>query len=138
MRAAYSKDLKNRMVTCYYVDKNSVPQVARRLMVSIGLVHKVLTCYGKYRMVIDPFKQRTGRLPILSGADLRYVKALFEMRNMLYLDEVQARLYAARGRSLRSRPSDELCKRSGCPVNAYTTTLLNATRSCATTGSSRC
>ncbi|KZV67234.1 hypothetical protein PENSPDRAFT_611708, partial [Peniophora sp. CONT] len=97
MPAAYSEDLKKRIVACYYDDKNSMPQIAHRLKVSLGLVHKVLTLYGKYHMVVDPFSQRTGRLPILTGPDLRYIKALYEMRNTLYLDEVQARLYAARG-----------------------------------------
>ena len=66
-----SDDLKDKIVKWYYEDQETMKEIC-----SIGTVSNVLCLYQEYGEFKDPFRQRTGRPPKLSKADLKFLDAV--------------------------------------------------------------
>ena len=71
-----SDDLKDRIVKWYYEDQETMKEIAVQAWCSIGTVSNVLRLYREYGKFNDPFRQRTGRPPKLSEADLKFLDAI--------------------------------------------------------------
>ena len=54
MVAAYSFDLRERVVWQFYYQGQTMREVADVFNVSVGFVHHVVNLYGKYGLVTDP------------------------------------------------------------------------------------
>jgi len=95
--AALSDDLKNRIVRWYYEEELSYREIRDRAECSIGLISKVLQNHRQYGVVTNPFSRRTGRPPNIADGDVEYIASLLEANPVLYLDELQHRVWATRG-----------------------------------------
>ena len=87
-----SDDLKDKIVKWYYEDQETMKEIAVQARCSIGTVSNVLRLYREYGKFKDPFRQRTGRPPKLSEADLKFLDAIVVANPSLYLDEIQQKL----------------------------------------------
>ena len=96
MTPAISTDLKERIVHLYSVERWTMRQISQHLLVSTGLVCKVINLHRNYGLVNDPTKQRTGRPQYLDNADAQYLTHLLESNPRLYLDEIQQKLRVVR------------------------------------------
>lgn len=96
MPAAISADLKERIVELYFTKNWSMRDIAETYMVSIGLVHKVITIFRDYGTVIDPTKSRDGRPRYCTNEDTAYIRVLIEANPTTHLDEIQAKLALVR------------------------------------------
>ena len=92
MPPALSKDLKERIVSWYYDDGQTMEQIATLASVSIGLVSNVISLYRNCGQVIAPDTLKNGRPSYLSVGDMSYLQAIVEANPSLYLDEIQERL----------------------------------------------
>ena len=99
MTPALSIDMKRRIVQLRQEDL-TLQEIAGRLMVSVGVVHKTLNIYEEYGEYTDPSKKRTGRPQILDDNDERYLKSLLESNPSIYLDEIKQKLEAVCGISV--------------------------------------
>ncbi|KAF9778775.1 hypothetical protein BJ322DRAFT_991756, partial [Thelephora terrestris] len=70
----------------------TLQEIADRLKVSIGVVHKTLSIYKQYGEYADPSKKRTGWPPILDNDNECYLKSLLESNPSIYLDEIKQKL----------------------------------------------
>ena len=85
MPAAYSKDLREKIVQAYINRVGSAAKIAKIFSVSKWVVLKYLRIYRKTRD-LTPGKS-TGRPPILSEADMQSVKDIVEAENDKTLQE---------------------------------------------------
>ena len=99
MTPTLSTDLKQRIVSLRE-KRSTLREIASRLEVSVGAVHKTLVAYAEYGQYTDPSKRRTGRPQILDDDDERYLKSLLESNPSMYLDEIKEKLEAIRGVSV--------------------------------------
>ena len=99
MTPALSIDIKRRIVQLRQ-EGLTLRDIAGRLKVSIGVVHKTLEIYEEYGEYADPSKKRTGRPQILDDDDKWYLKSLLESNPSIYLDEIKQKLEAVRGVSV--------------------------------------
>jgi transposase len=81
-------DIKQRIVQLRQ-EHLTLREIADRLKVSVGVVHKTLTIHEEDGEYTDPSKQRTGRPQILDDDDERYLRSLLESNPPIYLDEIK-------------------------------------------------
>ncbi|KAJ7083224.1 hypothetical protein C8R44DRAFT_563954, partial [Mycena epipterygia] len=96
MPAAFSSDLKERIVQLYLTGDHTMEEITILLGVSIGLVSKVVNLYLQHGQVTDPSSKRTGRPKTLDDEDLRYITEILRANSSLYLDEIQSKLESVR------------------------------------------
>ena len=99
MPPALSVDIKKRIVELRR-EGLTMRDIATRMKVSVGAVHKALRTYEECGEYLDPSKKRTGRPPILDDDDARYLKSLLESNPTLYLDEIKEKLEIVRNVSV--------------------------------------
>ena len=99
MPPALSVDLKQRIITLRH-EGLTMRNIAERMKVSVGGVHKTLRAYEESGGPTDPSKRRTGRPQILNDGDAWYLKSLLESNPTLYLDEIKHKLEVVRGVSV--------------------------------------
>ncbi|TFK59279.1 hypothetical protein BDN72DRAFT_721378, partial [Pluteus cervinus] len=90
------KELKERMVVWYFEEGWTMEHIAEMAGCSIGLVSKVINNYREYGQVVNPFLQSRGRPSMLSAEDLHFIQELLKANPVLYLDELQDKLYNVR------------------------------------------
>ena len=91
MVAAYSSDLRERIVR-YYYQGETMREVANTFNISLGFVHHVVDLHRKYGQVTDPYTWSQRGHRILTFADEDYIRTLIERRPSIYLDEIQEKL----------------------------------------------
>ena len=95
MVAPISDDLKERIITWYYTDNRTMPEIRDLARCSIGLISNVIRNYREYGEVRNPFT-RDGRPRSLSDEDTVFIETLIDANPSLYLDEIQQKLYDIR------------------------------------------
>lgn len=99
MAPALSINIKRRIVQLWQ-EGLTLQEIAARLKVSAGIVHKTLSIHEEYGGYTDPSKKRTGQPQILDDDNKRYLKALLESNPSIYLDEIKQKLEAVCGVSV--------------------------------------
>ena len=75
MTSALSADLKQRIVGLRK-EGSTLREIASRLEVLVGVVHKTLVTYAEYGQYTDPSRRQTGRPRILDDDDDQYLKSV--------------------------------------------------------------
>ena len=73
MVTAYSSDLREWIVQCYYYQGETMREVVNTFNVSLGFVHHVIDLHRKYSQVTDPYTQLQCGHRILTFADEDYI-----------------------------------------------------------------
>jgi transposase len=92
---ALSLNIKQRIVQLRQ-EHLTLREIADRLKVSVGVVHKTLTIHEEDGEYTDPSKQQTGRPQILDDDDEWYLRSLLESNPSMYLGEIKQKLEAVR------------------------------------------
>ena len=71
-------------------------EVADILDVSLGFVHKVVSCHRTFGQVTDPRPRFYGRRRVLDDSDLSFIRAVIDAQPSIYLDELQHKLAVVR------------------------------------------
>ena len=95
MVAAYSSDLRERIVQCYHQGE-TMRTVADIFNVSVGFVHHVVDLHRTYGQVTNPYTKPRNGHRLLTFADENYIRILIEARPSIYLDEIQEGLLLER------------------------------------------
>jgi len=100
MTPALSDDLKRRILTWYMEDGCTYREICALAQCSIGTVAKVMKNYHEFGELKNPFTKRTGRPRMVNEGDVQYIFSILDANPVLYLDEIQQRLNAARQKDL--------------------------------------
>ena len=97
MVAAYSPDLRERIVQFYYRGR-TMREVADVFNVSLGFVHHVVNLYRTHGQATDPYPQpRCGHRRTLTFEHENYIRDLVEVKPSIYLDKIQEKLATEHG-----------------------------------------
>ena len=100
MMPSLSHDLKRRMVAWYFEEGLTYRAICEWAQCSIRLVSKVLHNFREHGEVTNPFTKRTGRPSMIEDADIEYISALLDANPLLYLNEIQRQMTAARNKTI--------------------------------------
>lgn len=90
------RDLKARIPILFYQQGYSVKEICGLLGIKKSLAYQSLSYFKTYGLSYNPHAHKTGRRRTLSHADMKYINTLLNRRHILYLDELQDELLAAR------------------------------------------
>src|SRR5258708_30770124 len=89
--APYSRDLRKRIIDTVERGEGSLQQIAKRFVVSISFVTRLLRRYGPTGS-LEPKPHGGGRRPALGPAQLRRLRASIEEKPDATLEELRRRL----------------------------------------------
>ena len=96
MVAAYSSDLREKIVQCYRQGE-TMRSVAEIFNVSVGFVYYAVDPHRKYGQVTDPHAQPRSGHQILTSADEDYIRTPIEAIPSIHLDEIWDKLFFEHG-----------------------------------------
>ena len=93
-------EMRKAMVRWRFEQHKTALEIAVLSGCSERTVYEVLRLHRDYGQVTNPFARTRGRPRILDNGDMEYIHALLQANPVLYLDELQEQLFAARDKDV--------------------------------------
>ncbi|KAJ7106873.1 hypothetical protein C8R43DRAFT_861280, partial [Mycena crocata] len=92
-----SAQLRERIIVWRFEQHMKAAEIATLAGCSESTVYNVLRFHRDYEQTSNPHARSRGRPRLLDIGDLNYLSALLDASPTLYLDELQQKLFDARG-----------------------------------------